>query len=154
MSRITRARTAAVAVLAVALASFVSACGGEGEGAGAIEVLEVPSDCMQSWNGSPVALAFGRHVYSEHISQHARITVELTGSGAVNIKDDEACAVIFAVETNDEEYGDAGYVETKFGWASMRELSPRDQVPLFALQEEAARAPNAQLFPDGTISPS
>lgn len=139
------------AVLPAAAAAALLAGCGEGGEAAATEAPPVPEDCLASWNGEAASLAFGKHVFNTHGSARAQIDLVEPAGNAINIKGDEACAVIFAVPPSDYEYGDVGLVVTTFGWASMRELSRGDQAPLLELQEQATEAPNATLFPDGTL---
>ncbi len=72
---------------------------------------------------------------------------------SINIKGDSTCAVVFAVEPTDYEYGQLGLVITSFGWASMSELARGDPGRLKALQAAANEAPNVNLFPDGALDP-
>jgi hypothetical protein len=125
-------------------------CGGGEEASSA---PPVPDDCLQSWNSESASLTFGRHVYDEHRSKRAQVRLVEPARGSFNIAGDETCAVVFAVEESDPEYGDVGLVVTKFGWASLRELARGDVGHLNAIQREATEAPNANLFPDGTLDP-
>jgi hypothetical protein len=136
-------------VVLAAVVVALSGCGGEPSDARPA----VPEDCLQSWNAETASLTFGRHVYNGHVSRQAQILLVDPGDRALNIKGDEACAVIFVVEPSDDEYGDVGLVVTQFGWASMRELARGDSGRLRELQEAATAAPNARLFPDGTLDP-
>jgi len=146
-----RATPAALAIVAAAL--LAAGCGGEGAGAAATEVPAVPEDCLQSWNSETASLAYGRHVYGTHRASQAQILVVQPEGHSINIKGDQTCAVIFAVDPSDYEYGDVGLVITSFGWASMRELARGDPGALTELQETANAAPNANLFPDGSLEP-
>ena len=146
-----RATSAALAIVAVAL--LATGCGGEGAGAAATEVPAVPEDCLQSWNSETASLAYGRHVYGTHRASQAQVLVVEPQGHSINIKGEETCAVIFAVDSTDYEYGDVGLVITSFGWASMRELARGDPGALTELQEAANAAPNANLFPDGSLQP-
>ena len=116
-----RATPAALAIVAAAL--LAAGCGGEGAGAAATEVPAVPEDCLQSWNSETASLAYGRHVYGTHRATQAQVLVVKPEGHSINIKGDQTCAVIFAVDSSDYEYGDVGLVITSFGWASMRELA-------------------------------
>lgn len=138
------------AVTSLIAAALFAACGGEDEGGEEPEVA-VPPDCLVSWNGEDASLAGGRHAYDEHAARQAQLAVLETSRGAINIKGDRTCAMIFAVPETDEEYGDVGLAVTKFGWASMQELARLDPSRLEELQREATRAPNVSLFPDGTV---
>jgi hypothetical protein len=138
------------AVLATAAAAAaLTGCGGEGDAVA--EAPPVPEDCVQSWNAEAASLQFGKHVYNTHGSAQAQIDLIEPAENSINIKGEETCAVIFSVPPSDFEYGDVGLVVTTFGWASMRELSRGDEARSFELQEEATEAPNATLFPDGTL---
>jgi hypothetical protein len=123
-------------------------CGG---GETASSSPPIPHDCLQSWNSERASLEFGKHVYGEHRSKRAQVALVEPARGSFNVGGDETCAVVFAVEESDPEYGDVGLVVTKFGWASLRELARGDAGRLNALQREATEAPNANLFPDGTL---
>jgi hypothetical protein len=138
-----------VTLLAAGLALALSGCGGGSDVAA--EAPPVPEDCVASWNGESASLQFGQHVFKTHGSARAQIDLVEPEQGAINIKGEEACAVVFSVPENDYEYGDVGLVVTTFGWASMRELAPGDNGGLIELQDTAAAAPNATLFPDGTL---
>jgi hypothetical protein len=141
---------------AIALAAGLLAltgCGGDGSGSAAASAPAVPEDCLQSWNAESAALTYGRHVYTTHRAAQAQVLVVEPSSGSINIKADQACAVVFAVDPGDYEYGDVGMVVTSFGWASMRELARGDEGRLAELQDAAYAAPNVQLFPDGTLQP-
>lgn len=143
------------ALLLVAVA--VGGCGGDTSAAGAgleADLVEPPSACVRKWNGEDASLTFGRHTYNVHTSRQARVTEEPVSADAVNIREEGTCAVIFAVPESDYEFGDVGLVQTKFGWASMLEISRRDPEHLAELQRAATLAPNVNLFPDGTISPT
>ena len=143
-----RIPTKRAALLAAGLALALAGCGG---GDPAAEAPPVPEDCLASWNAESAALQFGEHVYKTHGSARAQIQLVEPGQDAINVKGEEACAVVFSVPPNDYEYGDVGLVVTTFGWASMRELGRDDESRLFELQDAAAAAPNATLFPDGTL---
>jgi hypothetical protein len=145
-----RARPWMLAIASLIVVALVAACGGGQEDGGESEVA-VPPDCLASWNGEDASLSFGRHAYDEHAAREAQLAVLETSRGAINIKGDETCAMIFAVPETDEEYGDVGLAVTKFGWASMQELSRLDYSRLEELQREATRAPNVAVFPDGTV---
>ena len=146
-----RATSAALAIVAAAL--LAAGCGGEGAGAAATEVPAVPEDCLQSWNSETASLAYGRHVYGTHRATQAQVLLVEPEGRSVNIKGDRTCAVIFAVDSSDYEYGDVGLVITSFGWASMRELSRGDPAVLTELQGAAFGAPNVNLYPDGSLQP-
>lgn len=137
--------------LAAAATLALSACGGDASGSDAVPVAE---DCLQSWNAESASLTFGRHVYGTHQSKQAQVTLLEPAEDALTVGGDEACVVVFAVPESDYEYGDVGLVVTKLGWASMRELAPSDQTRLKQIQREATEAPNANLFPDGTLDPN
>lgn len=148
------ARGARRAALALAVSLLVAGCGGNGEsGAVAADAPPVADDCLASWNSQTASLTFGRHAYGEHDSRQAQVTVLETGRGAPNVKGKETCAVVFAVPETDYEYGEVGLVVTRFGWASMRELARGEPRLLEEIQREATAAPNANLFPDGSIDP-
>ena len=142
---------AAAIVLAAALA-VLCGCGDGGSGSAAAEAPAVPEDCLRSWNTESAALTYGQHVYTTHRAARAQVLLVEPSSGSINIKGDRACAVVFAVEPGDYEYGDVGMVVTSFGWASMRELARGDAGRLTELQDAASAAPNVQLFPDGTLA--
>ncbi|MGI8728237.1 MAG: hypothetical protein ACR2K6_11250, partial [Solirubrobacterales bacterium] len=128
-------------------------CGGDGDGieGSAAAAAAPPSKCVESWNEAPESQTFGLHAYNEHNARQAEVSEVEAGRGSINIRRDEACAVIFAVPTTDEEYGDVGLAKTRFGWASMRELARSDLQRLNELQARASEQPNAVVFPDGTI---
>lgn len=135
-------------LVALAAVALVAGCGG-GE-----DAAQLPPDlqaCVESWNGAEEALIFGRHVYNEHGSRQGEVSRLEPGRSAINIKQDETCAAIFAVPREDDEYGEVGLVKTRFGWASMQELDRSDQQRLVELQARASEQPNAAVFPDGTI---
>jgi hypothetical protein len=134
---------------AAGAAAVLAGCGGEGDAVA--DAPPVPEDCLESWNAEAASLQFGKHVYNIHGSAQAQISLATPSQDAINIKGNEACAVIFSVPPNDFEYGDVGLVVTSFGWASMRELARSDPTRLDQLQEAATEAPNATLFPDGTL---
>lgn len=138
----------AMAAVAAGIAVAVG-CGGEG-GEGSA-VAAPPSKCVESWNEATESQTFGRHVYNEHDGSRAEVSEVEPGRGAINIRQDQACAVIFVVPTTDDEYGEVGLAKTRFGWASMRELARSDAQRLNQLQARAAEQPNAVVFPDGTI---
>ena len=147
-------RRAISAALAIAAAALLSAgCGGEGAGAAATEVPAVPDDCLQSWNSETASLSFGRHVYGTHRAKQAQILIVKPEGHSINIHGKSTCAVIFAVDPSDYEYGQVGLVITSFGWASMAELARGDPGRLQQLQQAANAAPNANLFPDGSLEP-
>ena len=146
----TVAPAARCGALLLAVAVLVTGCGGEGEAAA--EKPPIPEDCLASWNAESASLQFGQHVYEDHGTANAQILLVEPSESAINIKGEEACTVVFAVQPNDYEYGNVGLVITSFGWASMRELARGDQTRLFELQEAANEAPNATLYPDGTLS--
>jgi hypothetical protein len=148
-ARASIAVSACVAGLAVALAG----CGGDGAGAAATEVPAVPTDCLQSWNAESASLSFGRHLYGTHRAKQAQVLIVKPEGHSINIKGDSTCAVIFAVEPTDYEYGQLGLVITSFGWASMSELARGDPGKLKELQAAANEAPNVNLFPDGSLQP-
>jgi hypothetical protein len=128
------------------------ALAGCGEGGDAVaDAPPVPENCLVSWNAESVSLQFGKHVYREHDSTRAQVLLVDTPENAINIKGEEACAVVFSVQPNDYEYGDVGLVVTSFGWASMRELARGDESRLVELQDAASEASNASLFPDGSL---
>lgn len=143
--RLSRGTAACLAACVVALIG--AGCGGGGEGAGA---PPVPEDCLESWNAEAVSLQFGQHVYRTHGSARAQVYLAQPEGKAPNIKADETCAVVFSVPPNDYEYGDVGLVVTRFGWASMRELVDEAE-RRNEIQDAAGEAPNATLFPDGSL---
>lgn len=146
-------RRLAPALAGLAVTLLLAACG---DGAGnepAAEVEPADADCVASWNGEKASEIFGRHVYDEHDARQGRVTIERPGPGALTIRANMTCTVVFAVPPTDEEYGDVGLTETRFGWASMRELDRTDQLRMRRLQQEASEAPNVNVFPDGSISP-
>lgn len=144
-------RATAIALVGVLLA--LSGCGGEDSGSASASTPAVPDDCLRSWNTESAALTYGRHVYTTHRAAQAQVLLVEPSPESFNIKADQACAVIFAVDRSDYEYGDVGMVITTFGWASMRELARGDAGRLSELQDAAYAAPNVQLFPDGTLEP-
>jgi hypothetical protein len=148
--RVGRIRVAPLLAATVLAISFAG-CGGDGE---AQSSVPVPEDCLSSWNSETTAQEFGRHVYNTHDTRQAQVALLEPAEGAFNISGSEACAVIFAVPESDFEYGDVGLVVTRLGWASMQELARGDQVALEEIQREATAAPNATLFPDGSLEPN
>lgn len=145
------ARAALAAAAAAAALVLLAGCGGDGAGASATEVPAIPKDCLQSWNSETASLAYGRHVYGSHRAKQAQVLLVEPSEDAINVKGDQACTVVFAVDESDYEYGDVGLVVTSFGWASMRELGRGDTSLLTELQAAAYEAPNVNLFPDGTL---
>ena len=143
-------RASATAVIALALTAVLAGCGGDGEEPAAVPVAE---DCLRSWNTESASLTFGRHVYEDHQSKQAQVTLLEPSKGAVSVSGPEACAVVFAVPESDVEYGDVGLVVSKLGWVSMKELARGDSARLDQIQREATAAPNANLFPDGSLDP-
>lgn len=141
---------ATLILLAAALVALPG-CGGDGSDPASASVPAVPEDCLRSWNTESAALDYGTHVYTTHRAAQAQVLLVEPSRGSINIKGDQACAVVFAVEPSDYEYGDVGMVITSFGWASMRELARGDAGRLTELQTAAYAAPNVQLFPDGTL---
>ena len=137
------------ALLVTAAALVFAGCGDDGEAVA--DAPPVPEDCLASWNAEAASLQFGRHVFRTHGSARAQVLLVEPPADAINIKGEEACAVIFSVPPNDYEYGDVGLVVTSFGWASMRELARGDESRLIELQDAAGEAPNATLFPDGSL---
>ena len=139
---------------AIALAAGLlglTGCGGDGSGSASASAPAVPEDCLRSWNTESSALTYGQHVYTTHRAAQAQVLMVEPSQGSINIKAEAACAVVFAVDRSDYEYGDVGMVVTTFGWASMRELARGDAGRLAELQDAAYAAPNVQLFPDGTL---
>ena len=113
----------------------------------------MPPDCLQSWNAETASLAYGRHLYGTHRATQAQILIVKPEGHSINIKGNSTCAVVFAVEPTDYEYGQLGMVITNFGWASMSELARGDPGRLKELQATANEAPNVNLFPDGALEP-
>lgn len=138
-----------LAAAALATLALPVGCGGEG---GELAAPEPPAECVREWNGEQASTLFGRHVYGEHGARQGQAARLEPGAGGGAVRGEDACAVVFAVPSYDDEYGDVGLVRTRFGWAPIKELD-RDRKRLAGLQAEAARAPNVTVFPDGTISP-
>jgi len=138
------------AAAALALCAAATGCGG---GAGDAAV-SAPEDCVLSWNAENESLTFGRHVYVSHQSKQAQVLLLEPSPGAVNVTGGQTCAVVFATTPGDPEFGTLGLVVTRYGWASMRELARGDSARLTEIQNEANLAPNATLFPDGTLDPN
>lgn len=144
-----RRRLAGLALGPVALAAALAGCGGGGE----TPAVPVADDCLQSWNAESVSRTFGRHVYDTHRAKQAQVTTLEPSKGATTISGNETCAVVFAVAEDDFEYGDVGLVVTDLGWASLEELARGEKARLRGIQRDAFEAPNANLFPDGTLDP-
>ncbi len=140
-----------VAIVLTSALVALSGCGGDGSDPASASAPAVPDDCLRSWNTETAALDYGRHVYTTHRAAQAQVLLVEPSPGSINIKGDQACAVVFSVDRSDYEYGDVGLVITSFGWASMRELARGDAGRLAELQDAAYAAPNTQLFPDGTL---
>ena len=151
--RIRRTTAVALTIGVAGIGPLLAGCGGEGAGAAATEVPAVPEDCLQSWNAETASLAYGRHLYGTHRATQAQVLVVEPEGRSANIKGDSTCAVVFAVEPTDYEYGQLGMVITNFGWASMVELARGDPEQLQELQATANEAPNVNLFPDGALEP-
>lgn len=144
----TAARFPASVIVAASIA--VSGCGG-GDGSNGSAAAPPPEECLASWNAAPESLTFGKHAYALHDARQAEVSELEPGRGAVNIRQEQTCAVIFSVPPTDQEYGDVGLAKTRFGWASMRELERGDAERLGVIQDSAAEQPNVSVFPDGTI---
>lgn len=138
------------AALAAAVLTLVVGCGGE-SGSPGLTAAAPPEECVSSWNEAPETLIFGKHVYTTHQARQAEVSEIEPGRGAINIRQDQTCAVVFSVPPNDYEYGDVGLAKTRFGWASIQELDRGDPGRLVELQRSAAEKPNVLVFPDGTI---
>ena len=138
----------AVALALAALALVASGCGAGDDSA----AVPIPDVCLQSWNSESEPLNFGRHVYDSHTAKQAQVVL-LAPSKASTAAGPEACAVVFVVPESDLEYGDVGMIVTRFGWATLSEIAPGDQGRLDQIQRNAAAAPNANLFPDGSLEP-
>jgi hypothetical protein len=136
------------------VAGALAGGGGEGAGAAATEVPAVPTDCLESWNSESASLSYGRHLFGTHRAKQAQVLIVKPEGHSINIRGNSTCAVIFAVDPSDYEYGQLGLVITSFGWASMAELARGDPGRLKELQAAAFAAPNATLFPDGSLQPT
>ena len=143
-------------VAAIACSIGLGALGiGCGDSPPRTETAAVPQGCLESWNQEDGAQTSGRHAYAFHGVREAEVSlIEPDPSAATPAETGASgCAVIFAVAENDAEFGSLGQVETAQGWRSMQGIAPTDPGRLLELQQAASAAPNAGLFPDGTLQP-
>lgn len=97
-----------------------------------------PQDCLDLWNGDPMALNDGLHFYTDHNVRKAWVFHTSDGR----------CAVVAAVPSDDPypaEYGTDGDVtKPSGGWIYINSFTWQDQAPAHA---------NVSLAPDGKIAP-
>jgi hypothetical protein len=140
---------AGIAIVLVAASIAAGGCGAE-----SAPVAAAPEKCLESWNSDETAEQFGRHIVHSHDTRRAEVAMFSPVDPNANIPVDGVGGVIYAIPESDIEYGIAGLVETKLGWASMQELARDDQAALERIQGEASQSVNATLFPDGTLEPN
>jgi hypothetical protein len=148
-----RARLVFAGALAVALAAIVVAIlliGSLG-GSDSPDVEPAPTACVDGWNESRRALAFGKHNSAAHSYTDVQVTY-LTKEAEPADGESGLCAVIFGRSTLDPEPGASGQVQLPNGtWLPISVRLGVDDRELQKLQVDALQAANAELEEDGTI---
>ena len=116
------------------------------------EPVEASTECIESWNASKQAVAFGVHNSTAHDYTDVQVTrLEEDGSEASD-PESGSCAVIFASSTLDPEPGASGQLLTEGGrWTPLAFRKGFDELRLTELQSDAQQLANADLQTDGTI---
>jgi hypothetical protein len=115
------------------------------------DVEPAPTACVESWNDSRRAVAFGVHNSRAHSYTDVQVTYLTKQAGPA---DAEAgmCAVIFGRSTLDPEPGASGQVLLPNDqWLPISVRLGVDDAKLQKLQVDALQAANAELEEDGTI---
>ena len=136
------ALTAAIVIVAIT-------SGGDSEGPG---FVSAPKRCIDAWNDDEAALAYGRHNFSFHLYEGARVTFLSETGEEVGEGQGGLCAVIFPSEALDPEPFAAGQVLRKDLWFPVSELEEIELNRLAELQVLAAGSPNTTLDTQGELS--
>jgi len=128
-------------------------CGGSGAASYTKGGPPAPSDCLKSWNASPVTSDLGKHMYRSHQARAGQMYkfTDLAVPGLVN-----RCVVFFAVRPGDKEYGldaAAEYPDEGWDYVSVTGLPPEKPEDLPNMQRRAAQQANVKLSSDGKLAP-
>jgi hypothetical protein len=136
----------AAGLLALVVAG-VAISGGGGGGGGET----APSRCIEGWNGSRDAIAYGRHNYGSHGYDRVQVTMLTEAAQEPATEADGVCAVVFGALSLDTEPTAAGQLLVDDEWLPLS-LQPEVALNRVAqLQATAAAEPNASLTGEGTL---